>query len=94
MKAHTIAESLVLPAAKTQVRNLIGDETAVKLDSVSLSNDTVRRRVQEMSGDIAEQVIAGVKDSKFGFAFLIDESTDVTKLANCSFMFALYKIIQ
>ena len=41
MIAHTIAESLVLPAAKTLVRNLIGDEAAAKLDSVFLSNDTV-----------------------------------------------------
>ena len=41
MKAHTIAESLVLPAAKTLVRNLIGDEAAAKLDSVSLFNNVV-----------------------------------------------------
>ena len=68
MKAHTIAESLVLPAAKTLIRNLIGDEAAAKLDSVSLSNDTVKHRIQKMSGDIAEQVIAGVKDSMFEFA--------------------------
>ena len=57
MKAHTIAESLVLPAAKTLIRNLIGDETVAKVDSASLSNDTVKRHIQEMSGHIAEQVI-------------------------------------
>ena len=43
MKAHTIAESLVLPAAKILVPNLIGEKDAAKLDSVSLSDDTVRR---------------------------------------------------
>ena len=69
MKVHTIAESLVLPAAKTLVRNLIGDEAVAKLESVSLSNDTVKRRIQEMSGDIAEQVVAGVKNSKSGLPF-------------------------
>ena len=79
MKSHTIAESLVLPAAKTLVRNLIGDEVAAKLDNVSLSKDTVKRRIQEMSGDIADQVMVGVKDSKFGFAIQLDESTDVAK---------------
>ena len=79
MKAHTIAETLVLPAAKTLVKNLIGDEAVAKLDSVYLFNDTVKRRIQEMSGDIAEQIIAGVKDSKFGFAIQLDESTDVAK---------------
>ena len=79
MKAHTIAESLVLLAAKTLVRNLIGDEAAAKLDNVSLSNDTVKLRIQEMSGDIADQVMAGIKDSKFGFAIQLNESTDVAK---------------
>jgi len=73
MKAHTITESLFLPAAKAPVRSLIGDEAAAKLVSVSLSNDTAKRRIQEMSGDIAKQVIAGVKNSKFGFAIQIDE---------------------
>ena len=45
MKAHTIAETLVLPAAKTLAKNLIRDEAAAKLDNVSLSNDTVKRRI-------------------------------------------------
>ena len=46
MKAHTIAENLVLPAARILVRNLIGEKKVSKLNSVSLSNDTVRRRIQ------------------------------------------------
>ena len=79
-KAHVIAESLILPAAKILVRNLIGEESVTKLDSVSLSNNTVKRRIEEMSIDISDQVIAEVRDSKFGFALPLDESTDVT---NC-----------
>ena len=31
-----------------------------------------------MSVDIADQVISGVKDSKYGFSIQLDESTDVT----------------
>ena len=80
-----------MPAAKTLVRNLIGDEAAAKLDNVSLSNDTVKRRIQEMSGDIADQVMAGVKDSKFGFAIQLDESTDVAK---CSQLLVYVRFIQ
>ena len=91
MKAHTIAELLVLPTAKTLVWNLIGDEAAAKLDNVSFSNDTVKRRIQEMSGDIADQVMAGVKDSKFGFAIQLDESTDVAK---CSQLLVYVRFIQ
>ena len=60
-------ESLVLPAAKILIRNLIGEEVAAKLESVSLSKNSVKRRIQEMSVDIAKLVIAGVKDSKFVF---------------------------
>ena len=53
-KPHTIAVNLVLPAAKILVRNLIGEKEAEKLNSVSLSNDTVRRRIHDMSNDISD----------------------------------------
>ena len=61
-KAHVIAESLIMPAPKILVRNLIGEESVAKLDSVSLSNNTVKRPIEEMSVDITDQVIAGVRD--------------------------------
>ena len=77
MKVHTIAESLVLPAAKILVRNLIGEKDAAKLDSVSLSNDTVRSRIKEMSDDISNQVTARIRASTFEFAIQVDESTNV-----------------
>ncbi|XP_076800826.1 zinc finger BED domain-containing protein 5-like [Clavelina lepadiformis] len=41
LKAHTIAEMPILPAAKGLVRRLIGEKDVAKLDSVSLSNDFV-----------------------------------------------------
>ena len=80
MEAHTIAENLVLPAAKILVRNLIGEKEAEKLNSVSLSNNTVRRRIHDMSDDISDQVTTAVRASKCGFAMQLDESTDFT---NC-----------
>ena len=79
-QAHVIAKSLILPAAKILVRNLIGEESLAKLDNVSLFNNTAKQRIEEMSVVIADQVIAGVRDSKFGFALQLDESTDAT---NC-----------
>ena len=36
MKAHTIAESLIMPAAKILVRCVMGEESVVKLESVSV----------------------------------------------------------
>ena len=81
LKAHTIGESLVMPAAKMLVKHVFGEEAAAKLESVSLSNNTVKNRIEEMSVDIADQVISGVKDSKYGFSIQLDESTDVTNNA-------------
>ena len=61
MKAHTIGESLVMPAVKVMVKNVIRMEAAAKLETVSLANHTVNNRIEEMSIDIADQVISGVK---------------------------------
>ena len=66
MKAHTIGESLVMPAAKILVKNVIGVETAAKLKTVCLSNNTVKNRIEEMSIDIADQV-KFVKTQSLGF---------------------------
>ncbi|XP_068242269.1 zinc finger BED domain-containing protein 5-like [Palaemon carinicauda] len=91
MKAHTIAESLIMPAAKILVSHVIGEEAVAKLESVSVSNNTVQRRIEEMSVDIADQVVEGVKSSKYGFAIQLDESTDVT---NCSQLLVYVRFTQ
>ena len=44
-----------------------------------------------MSGDIAEQIIAGAKDLKFGFAIQLDESTNV---AMCGQLLVYVRYIQ
>ncbi|XP_068201647.1 zinc finger BED domain-containing protein 5-like [Palaemon carinicauda] len=91
MKAHTIAESLIMPAAKILVSQVIGEEAVAKLESVSVSNNTVQRRIKEMSVDIADQVFEGVKSSKYGFASQLNESTDVT---NCSELLVYVRFMQ
>ena len=48
-----------------------------KFNSVLLSNDTVKRRIKEMSVGIADQVLVKVRSSKFGFVIQV-ESIDVT----------------
>ena len=47
---------------------------------MSLSNDTVRGRIHDMSDSISDQVTTAVRALKYGFATQLDESTDVT---NC-----------
>ncbi|XP_075833987.1 protein FAM200C-like isoform X1 [Microtus pennsylvanicus] len=82
MKPHSFAEDLLLPAAKDSVRVLIGKEFGMQLSAVSLSNDTVRRRINDMSADILNQVIQEIKSAPLPiFSIQLDESTDVT---NCS----------
>ena len=74
---HTIAERLILPAAKDLVENLIGEAQARKLDQVSVSNNTVSRRIQDMADYSKSQLVRRMAESPF-FAIQLDESTDVT----------------
>ena len=68
MKAYTIGESLIMPAAKMLVKHVIGEEADAKLESVSISNNRVKNHIEEMSVDISDPVISEVKDSKYGFS--------------------------
>ena len=81
---HTIAESLILPGAKILVKRVFGEQAIAKLNAVSLSDNTTKHRIEEMSDDIADQILAEIKESKFGFAIQLDESTDITNY--CQFL--------
>lgn len=88
-KPYTIGEDLVLPAAKTMIRCVLRDECAKKLNTISLSNSTVQRRIEEMSVDILQQVICEICKSEVGFSIQLDESTDITNCAQL-LVFARY----
>lgn len=91
MKPHTFAEHLLFPVAKDSVQVMIGDEFVTKLSAVSLSNDTVRRRIHDMSADILDQVIQEIKSAPLPiFSVQLDESTDI---ANCSQLMAYVRYI-
>ena len=87
---HTIAERLILPAAKDLVENLIGEAQARKLDEVPVSNNTVCRRIQGMADYSKSQLVRRVAESPF-FAIQLDKSTDVTNfpqlLVNIRFVY-------
>ena len=44
-KPHTIAEELLLPATKDIVRVMLGADYVSKLNTISLSNNTVSKRI-------------------------------------------------
>ena len=43
---HTIAESLILPGAKILVKRVFGELAIAKLNAVSLSDNTIKRRIE------------------------------------------------
>uniref|UniRef100_K7GIF2 DUF4371 domain-containing protein n=1 Tax=Pelodiscus sinensis TaxID=13735 RepID=K7GIF2_PELSI len=75
-KPHTIVQQLVLPCAREMVWLVLGKEAARKLNDISLSNDTVSRRINEISQNISEQVVDEIKKSPL-FAIQLDKSTDI-----------------
>lgn len=79
-KPHTIAEDLIFPAAMDMVREVLDQSTTDKLKTIPLSNDTINRRIEDMSEDIKQQTTARIKASGH-FALQMDESTDITNKA-------------
>ena len=76
MKAHTIAESLILPACQAMVKTMFGDEAEEEIKKIPLSDNTISRRISDMSEDIEANVIEKLKCSQF--ALQVDESTDIS----------------
>ena len=51
-KAHTVAEELILPSAVDMCDTVLGKESAAKLKSIPLRDNTIARRIEDMSDDI------------------------------------------
>lgn len=79
-KPDTIGEELILPAAVKIVEIIHGKEIAEAVRKVPMSNNTVSRRITEISNDILEQLIFRIKSSP-KFSIQLDETTDVTNMA-------------
>ncbi|XP_041837799.1 SCAN domain-containing protein 3-like [Melanotaenia boesemani] len=79
-KPHTIGQDLILPAAIEMCEVMLGREAANKLKPVPLSNDTVRRRIEEMSADIQSQLLDRLRSCE-QFSIQLDESTDISSAA-------------
>ncbi|XP_033229467.1 zinc finger MYM-type protein 6-like [Belonocnema kinseyi] len=79
-KPHTIMESTVMPIMIDAVREILGEDAALKISKMPHSNNTVHRRIQEMSTDVKKQLKLSVGESPF-FALQFDESVDVSGAA-------------
>ena len=85
-KSHTIAESLILPACKAIVKEMFGPDVVQEVTKVLPSDNTISRRIDDMSVDmILEKIYIGKH-----FSLQLDEYTDIIKnvqlLANVRFV--------
>lgn len=79
-KPHTIGEKLIKPCLLKVVKLVLGDVSEEKIRNISLSNNTIQRRIEDMSLDVRDQVLAEIKNSPL-FSLQLDESTDVSSCA-------------
>jgi len=79
-KPHTIGENLTKPCILDAVKLVLGEHHFEKINKISLSNNTIKNRIEDMSKNILDTVLNEIKSSPF-FVLQLDESTDV---ASCS----------
>ena len=79
-KPHTIGEELILPAVVEMCEIMLEKEAANKLIAVPLSNDSVRRRIEDLSDDIESQLLVILHFCE-QFSIQLDESTDIASTA-------------
>ncbi|GFT47571.1 zinc finger BED domain-containing protein 5 [Nephila pilipes] len=79
-KPHTVGETLIKPACMEIVRLMLGPNEVKEVNKVSLSADTVKRRIHDMSSDILGTLIKNLLSAeKFGHQ--IDETNDIKNKA-------------
>ena len=73
-KTHTIAEELIKPCAENMVEIIIRSG-AKKKTRVSLSNDTIHRRIDDIVANVCQQVCFKIKESTLQASIQLDGST-------------------
>ena len=59
---------------------MLGEKASQTMKQISLSNDTIKSRIHEMSDNIWSKVLSKI-DSSLVFALQLDESTDISNLS-------------
>ena len=80
-KPQTIGKELIKPCLIEATTLVQRKEKANKLEEISLFNDTVKKRISEMSQDILLQVVEEIRSSSI-FSLQLDKSTDVSSCAH------------
>ena len=74
-KPHTIAEELILPAAKAIASRMHRDKISKHFDLIPLSNTTVKWRIEDMSENVKNQLVKRVIKSPYN-SLQLYESTE------------------
>ena len=75
-----IGETLLRPCILESVKLVLGEKASQTMKQISLSNDTIKSRIHEMSDNIKSKVLSKI-DSSPVFALQLDESTDISNLS-------------
>ncbi|CAH1999993.1 unnamed protein product [Acanthoscelides obtectus] len=79
-KPRTIGEELIKPCVLKATQIILGEGTEQKIKSISFSNKTAKRRIDDIAAHIRSQIINKVKLSPF-LAISCYESTDIVNCA-------------
>ena len=71
-----MAETLILPVCKAIVNEMLGPDTAKEIAKVPLSDNTIARRIDDMSADIESIVLEKMRIS--GKFAQLDESMGIS----------------
>ena len=77
---HNIGEPLLKPCILESVKLVPGEKASQTIKQISLSNDTIKSRIHEISDNIKSKVLSKT-DSSPVFALQQDETTDVSNLS-------------
>ena len=79
-KPHNVGETLMKPCILEIVKLVLEEKASQTLKQISLSNDTIKSRIHEMSDNIESKVLSKI-DSSPVFALQLDECTDISNLS-------------
>ena len=78
-KAHTEAELVIAPALAIVVETILGPDATKKVIRVSLSNDTISRRIEDLLSEFKDQICKHyeVPGTSLSWSLQVDESADI-----------------